>query len=88
MLEGTVCCYCGIKLAFCIIYKIKLYTDEDKLYKTIEVAKNGKGKSKIYVNKENALLREKAETLDGYVVAFEMQDDIVKKIFEDNPEVL
>ena len=54
----------------------------------VQEAKNGKGKSKIYVNKENALLREKAETLDGYVVAFEMQDDIVKKIFEDNPEVL
>ena len=54
----------------------------------IQEAKNGKGKSKIYVNKENQLLREKAETLEGYVVPFEMQDDIVEKIFEDNPEVL
>ena len=54
----------------------------------VQEAKNGKGKSKIYVNKENTLLREKAETLEGYVVPFEMQDNIVSKIFEDNPEIL
>lgn len=54
----------------------------------IQEAKNGKGKSKIYVNKENQLLREKADTLEGYVVPFEMQDKIVSKIFEDNPEIL
>ena len=57
----------------------------------MQEAKNGKGKSKIYVNKENTLLREKADTLEGYVVPFEMQDNqdnIVSKIFEDNPEIL
>ena len=54
----------------------------------IQEAKNGKGKSKIYVNKENSLLKEKAETLEGYVVAFEMKENIVEKIFEDNPEIL
>ena len=57
----------------------------------VQEAKNGKGKSKIYVNKENTLLREKADTLEGYVVPFEMQDNqdnIVSKIFEDNPEIL
>ena len=57
----------------------------------VQEAKNGKGKSKIYVNKENTLLREKADTLEGYVVSFEMQDNqdnIVSKIFEDNPEIL
>lgn len=53
----------------------------------VQEAKNGKGKSKIYVNQENQLLREKANTLDGYVVPFEMRDDIVGKIFEDNPEI-
>ena len=53
----------------------------------VQEAKNGKGKSKIYVNQENQLLREKADTLDGYVVPFEMQDKIVNKIFEDNPEI-
>ena len=54
----------------------------------VQEAKNGKGKSKIYVNQENQLLREKAETLEGYVVPFEMKDNIVRKIFEDNPEIL
>ena len=54
----------------------------------VQEAKNGKGKSKIYVNQENQLLREKADTLEGYVVPFEMQDGITQKIFEDNPEIL
>lgn len=54
----------------------------------VQEAKNGKGKSKIYVNQENLLLRQKADTLEGYVVPFEMQDNIVNKIFEDNPEIL
>ena len=54
----------------------------------VQEAKNGKGKSKIYVNKENTLLNEKAETLEGYVVPFEMQNNkIIGKIFEDNPEI-
>ena len=53
----------------------------------VQEAKNGKGKSKIYVNQENQLLREKANTLEGYVVPFEMQDNIVSRIFEDNPEI-
>ena len=54
----------------------------------VQEAKNGKGKSKIYVNQENDLLREKAETLEGYVVPFEMNDNIAHKIFEENPEIL
>jgi len=54
----------------------------------VQEAKNGKGKSKIYVNNENELLKQKASTLEGYVVPFEMQDNIVNKIFEDNPEIL
>lgn len=54
----------------------------------VQEAKNGKGKSKIYVNQENQLLREKADTLEGYVVPFEMKDNIVNKIFEDNPEII
>ena len=55
----------------------------------VQEAKNGKGKPKIYVNKENTLLNEKAETLEGYVVPFEMQNNnIIGKIFEDNPEIL
>ena len=54
----------------------------------VQEAKNGKGKSKIYVNNENQLLREKANSLEGYVIPFEMQDNIVNRIFEDNPEIL
>ena len=54
----------------------------------VQEAKNGKGKSKIYVNQENQLLKEKADTLEGYVVPFGMKDNIVNKIFEDNPEIL
>ena len=54
----------------------------------MQEAKNGKGKSKIYVNQENELLKEKAETLEGYVVPFEMKDNIVDKIIKDNPEIM
>ena len=54
----------------------------------VQEAKNGKGKSKIYVNQENELLKEKADTLEGYVIPFKMQDDIVNRIFKDNPELL
>ena len=54
----------------------------------VQEAKNGKGKSKIYVNQENELLSEKANTLEGYVVPFEMNNDMVHKIFEENPEIL
>ena len=53
----------------------------------VQEAKNGKGKSKIYVNEENQLLKEKAEMLEGYVVPFDLQDDIVEKIISDNPEI-
>ena len=34
------------------------------------------------------LLKEKADTLEGYVVPFEMKDNIVDKIIEDNPEIM
>ena len=53
----------------------------------VQEAKNGKGKSKIYVNLENQSLKEKADSLEGYVVPFKMKDDIVKRILEDNPEL-
>ena len=54
----------------------------------VQEAKNGKGKSKIYVNQENQLLKEKANTLEGYVIPFETSSDIIAKILEDNPEIL
>ena len=49
-------------------------------------AKNGKAKSKIYVNEENNVLREKAKFLGGYVTLFKMNTDIVNKIIEENGE--
>ena len=54
----------------------------------VQEAKNGKGKSKIYVNQENQLLREKADTLDGYVTGFKENEDLTNIILNDNPEIL
>ena len=53
----------------------------------VQEAKNGKGKSKIYVNSENALLHDKASTLEGYVVPFNLSENIVDKILSDTPEI-
>ena len=54
----------------------------------VQEAKNGKGKSKIYVNEENTALREKAKSLGGYVIPFSMKENIVNKILEDNTEIV
>ena len=53
----------------------------------VQEAKNGKGKSKIYVNSANESLKEKANLLEGYVVPFNINDDIVERILEENPEI-
>ena len=53
----------------------------------VQEAKNGKGKAKIYINEEIPVLNEKAKSLGGYVVPFNMEEDIVEKILEDNPEI-
>ncbi len=58
----------------------------------VQEAKNGKGKSKIYVNKDNYNLRVKARSLQGYVNTFNLvcndNNRIVNKILEDNPEIV
>ena len=57
----------------------------------VQEAKNGKGKSKIYVNKDNYNLRVKARSLQGYVVPFNFGNNdnrIVDKILEDNLEII
>ena len=54
----------------------------------VQEAKNGKGNASIYVNNENQNLAQKARNLEGYVVPFEMDDDIVRKIVKDNPEIV
>lgn len=53
----------------------------------VQEAKNGKGKSKIYVNDENENLRQKARNLEGYIIPFEMDENIYVKILKDNPEI-
>ena len=54
----------------------------------VQEAKNGKGKAKIYVNNENQNLAQKARMLEGYVTPFELDDDLVRKIVKDNPEIV
>ena len=54
----------------------------------VQEAKNGKGKAKIYVNEETESLREKANSLQGYVTPFKINENIVNKILMDNPEIL
>jgi len=53
----------------------------------VQEAKNGKGKSKIYVNQENEVLNEKVNSLEGYVVPFRLDENVVEKILIDNPEL-
>ncbi len=54
----------------------------------VQEAKNGKGKAKIYINEEIPVLREKAASLGGYVIPFNMKQQIVEKIIYDNPEII
>lgn len=54
----------------------------------VQEAKNGKGKAKIYINEEIPSLKEKAKSLEGYVVPFNLRQDIVNRILQDNPEIL
>ena len=53
----------------------------------VQEAKNGKGKSKIYVNDEVSILSDKARTLRGYVVPFNSKHNIIEKILQDSPEI-
>lgn len=54
----------------------------------VQEAKNGKGKAKIYVNEENEILSDKARTLGGYVIPFNVRQNIVDKILADNPDIM
>lgn len=54
----------------------------------VQEAKNGKGKAKIYVNKSVTALKDKARSLKGYVTAFNINENIVEKIIEENPEII
>ncbi|MBR2704119.1 MAG: adenosine deaminase [Clostridia bacterium] len=55
----------------------------------VQEAKNGKGKSKIYINDDVEALKEKASYLDGYITKFNFEnEDLVSKIKNDNPDIL
>ena len=55
----------------------------------VQEAKNGKGKSKIYINDDVEALKEKASYLDGYITKFNFNShDLIKKIKDDNPDIL
>ena len=51
----------------------------------IQEAKNGKGKSKIFVNLDNKNLKAKAESLSGYVIPF--TGSFVDELLEEYPEL-
>ena len=53
----------------------------------VQEAKNGKGKAKIYVNEETPILKDKARSLQGYVIPFTIKQNIVDRILQDNPEI-
>ena len=54
----------------------------------VQEAKNGKAKSKIYINSSVEALKEKASSLDGYVTMFDLNNmEILSKMQSDNPEV-
>lgn len=53
----------------------------------VQEAKNGKGKSKIFVNKASSTLREKARLLEGYIKTFEEEESLAEKVLETHPEL-
>ena len=53
----------------------------------MQEAKNGKGKAKIYVNSDVEALKDKANSLGGYVKEFKVKDDLAGAIFADYPEI-
>ena len=54
----------------------------------VQEAKNGKGKARIYVNSDVTALKDKANSLGGYVVPFKVDETIVDTIINDNPEIV
>ena len=54
----------------------------------VQEAKNGKGTSKIYIDENIPVLKQKAYSLGGYVIPFNLEQGIIEKIIEDNPEII
>ena len=53
----------------------------------VQEAKNGKGKAKIYVNSDVEALKDKANSLGGYVKEFKVKDNLAETILIDHPEI-
>lgn len=53
----------------------------------VQEAKNGKGKSQIYINKDSNVLREKARLLKGYIKSFSIEDDLLESVMQTNIEL-
>lgn len=54
----------------------------------VQEAKNGKAKAKIYINNNVEALKEKANSLDGYVTKFDLDSNkIIEKMVMDNPDM-
>ncbi len=53
----------------------------------VQEAKNGKGKSKIYVNADVTSLKDKARSLEGYAIPFNINENTFDNILSDNPEI-
>ena len=47
----------------------------------IQEAHNGKGKAKIFISDETKMLKEKAQSLYGYVEVFHNVEDVLKKLY-------
>ena len=54
----------------------------------VQEAKNGKAKAKIYVNDEIPALHDKANSLEGYVIPFNIEENIVQRILEENLTII
>jgi hypothetical protein len=54
----------------------------------VQEAKNGKGKAGIYVNSDAKVLKDKANSLDGYVKMFKLDSSLANEILEDYPEII
>ena len=54
----------------------------------VQEAKNGKAKAKIYINDDVEALKEKANSLGGYVTKFNLDaEEIINKLKEENPDM-
>lgn len=54
----------------------------------VQEAKNGKGKARIYINDNVEALKEKANSLGGYVTKFNLDtNEIISKLEQENPEM-